>query len=299
METSVQIRLRLPAKAAAAVEEFFWSLDPGAVSLSEAAAETVLTAILPAAVAAGLEARLAAFLDASRIDVSVSLQSEPYRDRDWQEAFRQEFTPVVIGERLVVAPTWWTEKLPEAAVCLRIDPQMAFGTGHHATTHACLAWLVARRDGLGATPGGLIDAGCGSGVLAIAAHHLGFAPVVAIDNDPIACATARRNAEANGAGAIEVIQGDLAATPLSPAPTVVANLTAGAILALLPSLLGLVADNGRLMLAGILAEREAEITAALGEAGWQVEERLERDGWVALTCRGIRRSTQINTDRLR
>jgi len=299
MQTPVQIRLRLPAVAAAAVEELLWSLDPGAVSLAETGDTTELTAILPASVAAGLEARITAFLDTSGIDVSLSLKSEPYTERDWQAAFRQEFAPVAIGTRLVVAPTWWEEKLPEAAVCLRIDPQMAFGTGHHATTHACLAWLVARRDGLGATPGALIDAGCGSGVLAIAAHHLGFAPVVAIDNDPIACATARTNAAANGADAIEVRDGDLATTPLTPAPTVVANLTAGAILALLPTLLGLVADDGRLMLAGILAEREAEITAALGEAGWQIQERLERDGWVALTARGIRRSTQIDTDRLR
>jgi ribosomal protein L11 methyltransferase len=158
---------------------------------------------------------------------------------------------------------------------------------------------VERRDTLGATPGALIDAGCGSGVLAIAAHHLGFAPVVAIDTDPIACTTARHNAATNDTEPVWVVDGDLAATPLSPAPTVVANLTAGAILALLPTLLGLVADNGRLMLAGILAEREVEVTAALDEAGWQIEERLERDGWVAMTARGIRRSTQIDTDLLR
>ncbi len=304
MESPVQVHLRLPAVAAGAVEELLWSLDPGAVSLSETGDESELTAILPATVAAGLETRVAAFLEASGIDLPFSLRSEPYHDRDWQEAFRQEFAPVTIGERLVVAPTWWDGPLPAGKIRLRIDPQMAFGTGHHATTYACLAWLVERaaKGGAkgGANPGGLIDAGCGSGVLAIAAHHLGFAPVTAIDNDPIACATARRNATANGAEPVEVVHGDLATTPLTPAPTVIANLTASAILTLLPTLLGLVAGGGgRLFLAGILAEREAEVTAALGDAGWQVEGRLERNGWVALAGRVIRRSTQINTDLLR
>lgn len=282
MAAPVQIHLRLPAVAAAAVEELLWSLDPGAVSLSERGEETELSATLPAAVAASLKARVTAFLDASGLDASFSLKSEPYAERDWQAAFRQEFVPVAIGERLVVAPTWWEAPLPPVAICLRIDPQMAFGTGHHATTHACLAWLVERAAEGGAHPGGLIDAGCGSGVLAIAAHHLGFTPVVAIDNDPIACATARHNAAANGAGAIEVAEGDLATTPLVPARTVVANLTAAAILALLPTLLRMVVPGGRLILAGILAEREAEVTATLTAAGQRVITRRETDGWVAL-----------------
>jgi len=268
--------------ATAAVEEFLWSLDPGAVSLSGAGDATVLTAILPAAVAAGLEARIAGFLDAAGIDAPFSLKHEPYRDRDWQEAFRQEFAPVAIGERLVVAPTWWEAPLPPALIRLRIDPQMAFGTGHHATTHACLTLLVERRDDLGPTPGGLIDVGCGSGLLAIAGHHLGFAPVVAIDNDPIACATARTNAIANGAGAITIVDGDLATTPLAPAPTVVANLTASVILAHLPTLLAQVAAGGRLILAGILAEREPEVVAALAGSAQQIAARIKADGWIAL-----------------
>ncbi len=286
MESPVQVHLRLPAVAAGAVEELLWSLDAGAVSLSEIGEEMELTAILPAAVAAGLEAQVAAFLDASGIDVSFTLTREPYAERDWQAAFRQEFLPVVVGERLVVAPTWWEAPLPSVPICLRIDPQMAFGTGHHATTHACLAWLVERAAEGGAHPGGLIDAGCGSGVLAIAAHHLGFTPVVAIDNDPIACTTARCNAAANGAATIQVIDGDLATTPLGAAPTVVANLTAATILALLPTLLAMVAPGGRLILAGILTEREAEVAAALTAVGQQIVTRYEADGWIAVVSEG-------------
>lgn len=292
METTVQIHLRLPHVAAATVEELLWSLDPGAVSLSELGEETELTAVLASRVAAGLKERIAAFLAAAGIQTHFSLSLEGYRDRDWQAVFRQEFVPVVIGERLVVAPTWWEAPLPAAPIRLRIDPQMAFGTGHHATTHACLAALVAQADALPPTPGGLIDVGCGSGVLAIAAHHLGFAPVVAIDNDPIACATARANAAANDAGAIAVIDGDLATTTLPPVPTVVANLTASAILTHLPALLAMVANGGRLLLAGILSEREAEVTTALTAAHWGVDHRFERDGWVALETRQAKPSTR-------
>ncbi|RMF80695.1 MAG: methyltransferase domain-containing protein, partial [Nitrospirae bacterium] len=225
----------------------------------------------------------AAFLEAAGLETDFAVACEPYRERDWQEAFRQGFEPVAVGGRLVVAPSWWEGPLPEAATVLRIDPQMAFGTGHHPTTRACLAWLVARAEAAAGRPGSLLDAGCGSGVLAIAGHRLGFAPVTAVDSDPVACATARRNAAANGA-AVAVVEGDLARASLAPAATVVANLTAGAILALLPRLLAWVAPGGRLLLAGILAEREREVAQAVAAAGGRPRRYAEEAGWVALEC---------------
>jgi len=288
MDPVVQIRLVLPSEAAGAVEEFLWSLEPGVVAVVENHGESELTVPLAEAVAAGLAAGLADFLAAAGIDAPFSLRTEPYPERDWQAAFRQEFTPLAIGDRLVVAPTWWEPPLWPGAICLRIDPQMAFGTGHHPTTRACLAWLVERGDNLGPAPGGLIDAGCGSGLLAIAAHHLGFAPVVAIDNDPIACATARANAAANHAAAIAVVDGDLATTPLGKVPTVVANLTASVILALLPTLLASLSPGGLLILAGILAERETEVATALAAAGQRVVRHTAADGWVALASEETR-----------
>jgi ribosomal protein L11 methyltransferase len=276
------VRIRVARQAAAAVEEFLWTLDPGAVGHVVAGDEAELTVTLPAGTVAGLGGSLAAFLGEAGLDTPVTVATVAYREEDWLNAYRQEFEPIFIRDRLVVAPTWWEAPLPAGGVTLRIDPQMAFGTGHHPTTHACLEWLVRRADALGSMPGGLIDAGCGSGLLAIAAHHLGFAPVVAIDNDPVACATTRDNAVANDAAAIRVIDGDLATAPLPTVPTLVANLTAGTIMQLFPVLAGHVTAAGQIYLAGILPEQEETLTSAIRHWGWQIGERHLGDGWLSL-----------------
>ena len=280
------VRIRVARWAAPAVEELLWTLDPGAVALVDHGQEAELEVTLPAAAAGGLDQRVTTFLREVGLAACAIVATTPYRETDWANAYRQEFDPIFVGARLTVAPTWWETTLPPGRTTLRIDPQMAFGTGHHPTTLACLEWLVRRAAALGATPGGLIDAGCGAGLLAVAAHHLGFAPIVAIDNDPVACATARANATANGAAPIQVVHGDLATAALPTVPTLVANLTAGAIVQLFPRLATHVAAGGQIYLAGILAEQEETIAAALAGHPWRVAERHLTGGWLSLALQG-------------
>jgi len=281
----VMVRVHVGSDAAAAVEEFLWTLDPDAVGHVVAGDEAALTVTLPARTVDGLEGRLVAFLREAQLATRATVETTPYHEGDWLNAYRQEFTPIFVGDRITVAPTWWEGPLPIGRTTLRIDPQMAFGTGHHPTTHACLEWQVRRAAALGATPGGLIDAGCGSGLLAIAAHHLGFTPVVAIDNDPVACTTARDNAVANDAAAIRVIDGDLATAPLPIVPTLIANLTAGTIVELFPVLAEHVTADGQIYLAGILAVQEPTVAAAITAHGWHITEHHVIDGWVGLELR--------------
>jgi len=280
--TLLIVRIRVARWAAEAVEEFLWTLDPGAVGHVVHGEVAELHVTLPAAAADGIERRVTAFVHDTDLATPVTVTTTPYREEDWANAYRQEFDPIFVGERLTVAPTWWEASLPPGRVTLRIDPQMAFGTGHHPTTLACLEWLVRRAVALGSSPGGLIDAGCGSGLLAIAAHHFGFAPVVAIDNDPVACATARHNAAANDAAAIQVVDGDLATAPLPTVSTLVANLTAGTIAQLFPRLAAQVTADGQIYLAGILAAQEAVVVAAIAGHPWRVAERHLTDDWLGL-----------------
>ena len=283
----VTVRIRMAPWAAAAAEELLWTLGPDAVGQVVHGNEAELTATLPVATADSLESRLATFLHEVGVDGTVTVSTTPYREQDWADAYRQEFAPVCVHDRLIVAPTWWDAPLPPTAVTLRIDPQMAFGTGHHPTTLACLEWLVERAEALGSSPGGLIDAGCGSGLLAIASHHLGFTPIVAIDNDLIACTTARRNTATNDAAPIRVVHGDLADAPMPCVPTLVANLTAGAIVRLFPRLATHVTPAGRIYLAGILVEQEGEVTAAITGHSWRITERRVTEGWLGLALQRV------------
>ncbi|MGD2062958.1 MAG: 50S ribosomal protein L11 methyltransferase [Nitrospirota bacterium] len=281
----LKVQIHVHRRAAEATEEFLWTLGPDAVGHLIRGDEAELTITLPAATADGLDERIASFLRDVDLDTAVTMVTNPYQDEEWETAYRQEFFPVSAGDRIVVAPSWWESPLPLAQITLRIDPQMAFGTGHHPTTLACLEWLARRADILGTNPGGLIDAGCGSGLLAITAHHLGFSPVVAIDNDPVACATARHNAAANAAAAITVMGGDLATTALPAVPTVVANLTAGTIVRLFPRLAESTTADGHIYLSGILTGQEDTVIAAIADRHWQVDDTLSSDGWINLALR--------------
>ncbi|MDX6647709.1 MAG: ribosomal protein methyltransferase, partial [Miltoncostaeaceae bacterium] len=146
----------------------------------------------------------------------VAVEAAPER-ADWQAALRAFHQPVEIGGRLLLRPPW--EPAREGLLDVVIDPGMAFGTGQHATTRGCLELL------LGVPPGSLVDVGCGSGVLAIAACRLGHAPVRALDRDPLAIEATLANAAVNGVG----LQAELWALGTDPVPsadTVLANLTA-------------------------------------------------------------------------
>jgi ribosomal protein L11 methyltransferase len=179
---------------------------------------------------------------------------------DWEERWRDFHRPVRVG-RLWIGPPWETP--PDGVEAIVVDPGRAFGTGGHATTRLCLELL----DGL--ERGTLLDVGCGSGVLAIAAVRLGFAPVLAVDHDPAAVEATQRNAAENGVE-LEVRLVDALSEPLLPADTAVANISAESVVLVIPRL-----DAGTVVASGYL-ERDAP-----APAGFRRERRVTEGGWAA------------------
>jgi len=205
------------------------------------------------------------------------LRFDVVADADWTRAWMDAFQPMRFGRRLWIYP-WNIE--PHAgdgdAAIVRLDPGLAFGTGTHPTTALCLEWLDAV-DLRGKT---VIDYGCGSGVLAIAALKLGAVRVIGIDNDPQALAASHDNAERNGvAAALELHLPDQG--PTQAADILVANILAGALHDLAPLFAQRVAPGGDVVLSGILREQGRELLARY--AAWFDDLRVaERDGWVRI-----------------
>lgn len=165
----------------------------------------------------GAELELAAYTDGhggARIARAFHVVSEDVVPGDWSERWRNFHRPVRVG-RFWVGPSW--EGAPDDAIAIVIDPGLAFGTGAHATTRLCLGLLADVR------VGSMLDAGCGSGVLSVAAAKLGFAPVYAFDDDPSAVETAARNADVNGV-AIEARCANVVEAELPPVDVAVANI---------------------------------------------------------------------------
>ena len=191
---------------------------------------------------------------------------------DWRERWRAYHRPVVVAERLTVRPPW--EPAGATPLDLVIDPGQAFGTGAHASTRLSLELM------LGLAPrGALLDLGCGSGVLAIAAAKLGFAPVVAVDNDRAAIEATAANAKLNGVE-LEARRLDLRSDQLPPAETIAANLLAPLLRQLAPRLTAGV--HSRVIASGLLASEADGTAAEFAAYGLAEARRVERAGWAAL-----------------
>ncbi len=199
---------------------------------------------------------------------------------DWAEAWKQHYVRTKPGKRLVVVPAWEEGEVEEGELPIRMDPGMAFGTGTHPSTQLCLVLMESHL-----RPGDQVfDVGTGSGILSIAAVRLGAARVVASDTDPIAVRATDENAALNGLeGAIEVRVGSVEAFD-GPFDLIVINILAEIIALLLPQAAARLAPGGRLLLAGIIAEREGIVQEALALAGLQVIERHEQNDWVGLAA---------------
>lgn len=188
---------------------------------------------------------------------------------DWAESWKQHFQPIRIGGALLLKPSWSRQRACKGQAVVVLDPGLSFGTGQHATTGFCLRELVARR-----RPGSnqsFLDAGTGSGILAIAAVKLGYAPVQAFDFDldavRVACANARRNRVAHK---LQIRRQDVAKLPARPGrrhDLVCANLLAPLLIAERRRIAGLAQPGGALVLAGILRREFAEVRAAYEELG--------------------------------
>jgi ribosomal protein L11 methyltransferase len=208
---------------------------------------------------------------------------KPIGDVDWVEAWKKHYKPVPIGEKLIIVPVW-LESPDKARIPIHIDPGMAFGTGTHPTTQLCLDLLESY------TPerSDMLDIGCGSGILSIAAIKLGAARAFGVDVEPEALNSVHKNAEANGvADSIEVVVGSLdeikaGAFDVRQAPLVMANILAPILMRLLDDGLGdMVAPGGVLLLSGILEEQLEAMQAKLGEHDLRVFEQRMIDDWVA------------------
>ncbi|RUR31754.1 50S ribosomal protein L11 methyltransferase [Vreelandella nanhaiensis] len=211
-----------------------------------------------------------------------TIEYELLADRDWEREWMDDFTPLQMGQRLWIVPSWLTP--PEAgAVNLILDPGLAFGTGTHPTTALCLEWL----DQL-AVDGKLdgkhvLDIGCGSGILAIAALKLGAQHADGTDIDPQALQASRDNAERN-----QIPEQDFALyypeqLAGGPYPIVTANILAGPLVELAPTIASHVAPSGLLALSGILANQADDVLKAYEAEGLVMDEPVLREGWVRLT----------------
>lgn len=230
----------------------------------------------------GGEQDLSPTLNAVPVDLATGVPSasEPVADREWTRVWEDQFHPLQMGERLWICPSWTPPPDPDA-VNIMLDPGLAFGTGTHSTTAMCLRAL----DG-GIDPGmRVVDYGCGSGILGIAAARLGAIAVLAVDNDPQAITATRDNAARNQVPDTclsTVLTGDVVIDAWAEsAEWVVANILAGPLVSLAPQLTALMAPGGRLLLAGLLADQANEVIEAYAPTvGLKVVD--QQDDWVLL-----------------
>jgi ribosomal protein L11 methyltransferase len=265
-----------------AVDDAILEPAPGEVRLWP---QTVLQAVFDADTAGPL----AIIALAAALDVPADrIRAERVADRAWEREWLKDFHSMRFGHRLWIVPSHESPPADSQAVVVKLDPGLAFGTGTHPSTALCLQWLDA---GLvsAAANGTVIDYGCGSGVLAVAAALLGArqpAPTVvhAFDIDPQALIATRDNAEANGV-ADRIVIHDIEATLPKGVDVVLANILAGTLIELAPRLASLVRPGGHLVLAGILDEQAQEVRAAFAPHA-TLEVCGQCDGWTALagTC---------------
>ena len=216
-------------------------------------------------------------IEAAAADIAAPLpafETYPVADEDWVRKTQSQFGPIEIAPRFFVVPTW-SEPPDPSALNIRLDPGLAFGTGSHPTTRLCLTWLRAVLRG----GESVLDYGCGSGILGIAAARLGAGRVIGVDVDPQALRAGAANARLNGVDAAFVHPDELATERFA---VVVANILANPLILLAPALATRVAAGGRLALSGVLAEQTEAVVAAY--APWfTLAATQASDGWVLLS----------------
>jgi len=299
----LQLTLSLGARDPSEVEDALFEAGASSVTLQDAADDPILEPgpgempMWPTVTVRALfdaTAPRQPILNAVRKVLGPALpehQFEDIEDRIWEREWLKDFRPMLFGDRLWICPGGMqppSDLLPAPSAqrpvtLISLDPGLAFGTGTHPTTAMCLEWL----DGAQFAGERVIDYGCGSGILAIAALKLGAKRAIGIDNDPQALLASRDNAERNGVSALLDVQ-DIHAAPPAPAKVVLANILAGPLHELAPYLAALTSPQGTLVLSGILAEQAAGL--AQRYAAWfDMQTPTVREDWVRLV--GVRRAT--------
>jgi len=215
-------------------------------------------------------------------------------DQNWMEAWKQHYKPILIGQRLLILPAWLESPEPKR-IAIKIDPGMAFGTGTHPTTQLCLELMEVYFDQMQHATRNtqqVIDVGCGSGILSIAALKLGADKVLGVDIDIESVKNSRENAEINGVGE-ELILGQGSVTEIlsgsfqfKSAPLVVANILAPIIIRLFDAgLADLVEPNGEIILSGILAHQAENVIEAAQAKGLKRNDQRQIADWVAISLK--------------
>ncbi len=222
-------------------------------------------------------------IDLGRLEVMV----RDVREEDWANNWKAYYKPIEIGERLLICPSW-EEAQKTDRVVLRIDPGMAFGTGSHQTTRLCLRLIEKHvRQGIS-----MLDVGCGSGILSVAALLLGAESAVAVDVDPIANTIAMENAGINGVGqAYRVIIGNVIEDEGTKAAIagaydlIAANIVASVIIPLTPMIPSMLKDTGIYISSGIIIDRLEDVKRAIIENGFEIVDLLTEGDWAAVASR--------------
>jgi ribosomal protein L11 methyltransferase len=218
-------------------------------------------------------------------------------DQNWMEAWKENYHPIPIGKKLIIVPAW-LDSPDKKRIPIKIDPGMAFGTGTHPTTQLCLEMIeeaLTRLSPEDLRSSHVIDVGCGSGILSIAALKMGAAHALGVDIDPASVQASRENASANdipeekfdlGLGSVgEVLAGTFG---LRSAALVLANILAPTIIHLFDQGLGdIVEERGSLILSGILQEQTQSVVDALESHGMHLTGKRQMDDWVALKCKHV------------
>lgn len=283
------------APGGTSVEPAFELIEEGLAARPDLSAPVTVRAYLPARDGAAAEAAVAevdealGHLRAFDLRPIGELETRVVHEADWADAWKAHFPVLRIGERIVIRPTWRRHRRVPGDVVIAMDPGMAFGTGLHPTTRLCLQALedaaargVLGRGGAADGAARVLDVGCGSGVLAIAALKLGAAEAFGVDTDPIAIEATDANARRNGVAR-------RLASRVGPLPSgrpafdvVLANLIASLLVRIAGELRDEVRVGGTLIASGIFIDREPEVRAAIAAVGLDVTRRLGEGDWVAL-----------------
>ena len=210
------------------------------------------------------------------------LETRSVHEEDWAEAWKSHFPVLRVGRRLVIRPTWREHEAAADDVVIALDPGMAFGTGLHPTTRLCLAAIEDLADRGGIQGKRVLDVGCGSGILAIAAALLGAGSVVGVDTDPIAVEATAANAALNGLQATVSARRGSVPTSDGPFDVVLANLIATLLVDLAPLLRQAVVMGGGIIASGIFVDRLEEVLHALEDVHLRVVNRWSEGEWIAL-----------------
>ena len=215
--------------------------------------------------------------------INYSISTAEVHDSDWADNWKKYFKPFDVGDRLAICPTWEKYTGSDSRKVLKIDPGAAFGSGTHETTRLCLEAL----EKYVSSGKRILDIGCGSGILSIAALLLGADSACGVDIDAAAVKTAKENGEINGFSEpkLTYLQGDLAGAVEGKFDVITANIVADVIIRLLPDLRRYMSAGGVALLSGIISERSKEVERHIEENNFSIVKKSDNNGWACIVIK--------------